>query len=209
MGTVTSFPCGTSWEPSLLQTEITALAAAGSGFRRKRTLMAMRVQKLSLRGKMAIMASCSRSVDLPELSSPRTTILGGITSRTTSWSSERMGSSWSKTADILFDMSADQSSSTTASKRTHSSEVRVLRPSLCKPCGPHPMTTSSAISDGNPPPRALLQQRSRSWVNCSMAAFTSSTGLRASPMGSRVTGDETGCCLALHSFMYFSMFERS
>jgi len=40
--------------------------------------MGRRVQKVFLRGKSGIWISCSSTVDLPELSSPMTTILGGV-----------------------------------------------------------------------------------------------------------------------------------
>ena len=50
---------------------------AGSG-RRRRTWIGSRVQNSCLRGKSGMRMSCSRTVDLPELSSPMTTILGGV-----------------------------------------------------------------------------------------------------------------------------------
>ena len=56
------------------------------------TWMARRVQNLFLRGNTGSMASCSRTVDLPALSSPRTTMAGGVHPSRTDASRSRRGS---------------------------------------------------------------------------------------------------------------------
>mmetsp|Transcript_12006 Transcript_12006/g.29113 ORF Transcript_12006/g.29113 Transcript_12006/m.29113 type:complete len:255 (-) Transcript_12006:693-1457(-) len=75
--------------------------------RRSRTCIARRVQNLFWQGNTGSMASCSRIVLFPALSSPSTTIAGGFQPSRASARRSRRGSSTAKNLDSELDMSGE------------------------------------------------------------------------------------------------------